>query len=376
MLCKSPPVTGPSPPLHGRGHADQANAALAQRFRRHAELLERSGRSPLSVAIMRAAAQDIDAGGHVAQLFQGIPTPPGSVPTLRLLAALHHLVLSGRAPELARFYPSAGGRRPPAGVWPSALDALAGHAAWVHDRLRRPVQTNEPGRAAALFAGLLWLADRYERPIRLLEIGASAGLNLLADRFCYSVGALTLGIPGSPVRFREPWAPPPQIDLARAARQLHIAQRAGCDRAPLDPADHEDRLTALSYIWSDEPERFERTLAALALAAEDPPAVMERGAEEWLPEALADDGDECLTVVWQSVVRQYVDAAAWEKIEAAFRGALQARGERPLVWLCLEPSGENRNVGFELSIVDGADGRPRRIAVCGYHGPPVVWDAP
>ena len=336
----------------------------------------RSGRSPLSVAIMRAAADDIDAGGPVAELFRDIPTPPGSVPTLRLLAALHHLVLSGRAPELVPFYPSAGGRRPPDGVWPAALEALAGHAAWVHDRLLRPVQTNEPGRAAALFAGLLWLADRYRRPIRLLEIGASAGLNLLVDRFCYTAGALTLGVPSSPVRFSEPWAPPPRIGLARAAQSLHIVERAGCDRAPLDPTDHEDRLTALSYIWSDEPERFERTRAALALAAEDPPEVVERAAEAWLPEALADADDECLTVVWQSVVRQYVDAAAWENIEAAFRGALRGRSERPLVWLRLEPSGEDRNRGFTLSIVDGAAGGPRRVAGCGYHGPPVVWQAP
>ena len=52
---------------------------------------------------MYGAATDLDAGGAVAKLFIDVPAPPGSVPQLRLLAALHHLVLAGSAPELAEF---------------------------------------------------------------------------------------------------------------------------------------------------------------------------------------------------------------------------------------------------------------------------------
>ena len=70
---------------------------------------------------MRAAADDIAAGGRVADLFASVPNPSGSLPALRLLAALHHLVLAGRAPELAAFYPSAGGTRAPADAWPAAV---------------------------------------------------------------------------------------------------------------------------------------------------------------------------------------------------------------------------------------------------------------
>lgn len=81
----------------------------------------------------------------------------------------------------------------------------------------------------------------------------------------------------------------------------------------------EDRLTALSYIWPDGPERLERTRAALRLAAEDPPRVVAMRAEHWLPQALAAGDDETLTVVWESVVRQYVAPSAWETIERAFR---------------------------------------------------------
>jgi hypothetical protein len=94
-----------------------ARASLADRFRRHADALARGGRSPLCIELMRGAAADLDRGGVVADLFAGIASPPGSVPALRLLAALHRLVLAGSAPRLAAHYPSAGGTRPPAGAW-------------------------------------------------------------------------------------------------------------------------------------------------------------------------------------------------------------------------------------------------------------------
>src|SRR5579862_823121 len=88
---------------------------------------------------------------------------------------------------------------------------------------------DRPGRSAVLFAGLLWLADRHRRPIRLLEVGASAGLNLLADRYAYATGGHVLGDPASPLRFTDPWVPPPAADLAGAAEALRIVARAGCD---------------------------------------------------------------------------------------------------------------------------------------------------
>lgn len=173
---------------------------LADRFRAHARALIDGGRSPLYAALMAAAADDLDAGGVVARLFAGVPVPRGSVPQLRLMAALHELVLSGAAPALARFYPSAGGSRSPQRAWPAARTALREHFQWVRERLPRIVQTNEVGRSCVLYAVLLWLTDRSDRPLRLLEIGASAGLNLRPDRYAYLVGEQTLGDPSSALR--------------------------------------------------------------------------------------------------------------------------------------------------------------------------------
>lgn len=321
---------------------------------------------------MYAAADDIDSAGTVAALFDGVPVPPGSVPQLRLLAALHHLVLSGRAPQLAEFYPSAGGSSPPGEAWPVAERTISENFDWLKARLPATVQTNEPGRAVVLFAALLWLTARYRRPIRLLEIGASAGLNLIPDRYCYVVDGNALGEPSSPVRFHEPWTAGPDVDLAVVASALRIVSRAGCDIAPLDPRSPEDRLTLLSYIWPDELERIDRARAALLFAAQNGVAVEAKGAAEWLPGAAAATGEGELTVLWQSVFRQYLTAEQWEAIEHEF-GQVEASDERPLVWLRMEP-GRDHLAHVRLTCRTDADAEAFRLAGCGDHGPPVVWD--
>jgi hypothetical protein len=354
-------------PYGGGGGARAGETPLPARFRRHADMLARSGRSPLYIELMRAAADDIERGGLLARLFEDIDAPPGSVPQLRLVAALHYLVLSGRAPALAAFYPSAGGDRPPAEVWPVALAAIAEDHDQVAQRLQRTVQTNEPGRSAVLFSGLLWLAARHRRPIRLLEVGASAGLNLLFDRYSYTVGNIELGDPGSPLRFVDPWAPPPPVDLADAAAALDVVARSGCDVAPLDPRAPDDRLTLLSYIWPDELPRIERMRAALSVAARDPVPVVARPGSQWLPVALTDAQDSELVVVWHSVMRQYVDPAEW----AAIEGALDARPG--VVRLSMEPA-LDRTARMELTVHDPAGAPAQRLAVCDDHGLPIRWD--
>ncbi len=360
-------------PFGGSGDARAGGRPLAERFRGHADALVRGERSPLSARLMYAAAEDIDAGGVVAELFDDVATPPGSVPQLRLLGALHRLVLAGDAPALARFYPSAGGRELPGAVWPAAREAMLMNFACVKERLRLTVQTNEPGRSTVLFSALLWLASRYRLPVRLLEIGASAGLNLLADRYCYQSGATVVGDPASPVRFVDPWQPPPDIELTAAARELRIIERLGCDLAPLDPAKPEDRLTLLSYIWPDELERFNRVRVALSVASKASVRVAARSAVEWLPEALLGARRGELTVIWHSVFRQYMGQAEWDALEGVFLEAVEADPRRSIVWLSMEPSSD-QHVHFELTIRTRPDAPARRLASCGDHGPPVSWD--
>ena len=361
-------------PFGGAGDSQTSGMSLSGRFRRHADSLARSHRSPLCIELMRGAADDVDRGGEVATLFDGITAPPGSVPQLRLLGALHRIVLSGEAPRLAAFYPSAGGSRAAHGVWPVALETIREHREEVRARLLRPVQTNEPGRSAVLFAALLWLTDRHQRPIRLLEVGASAGLNLHFDRYAYIAGGRQLGDPSSPVRFLEPWRPPPPIALDAAGAALRITARAGCDLSPLDPTLEEDRLTLLSYIWPDELDRIDRLRAALEVAMADPIPVVPARASEWLPGAIADGDDGELTVVWHSVFRQYLEPEEWEALEQAFLSATEGGPDGRLAWLSMEPA-RDHTAALELTLRSRPDEPETRLAWCGDHGLPIRWDA-
>ena len=354
-------------PYGGAGDSRAGSRSLADRFRRHADSLARSRRSPLYHEMMGAAADDIDREGSVARLFAGIPVPPGSVPHLRLMGALHYLVLSGQAPGLAEFYPSAGGNGPPDKAWPAVQTTIDEHFEQIRTRLHRTVQTNEPGRSPVLFAGLLWLADRHRRPIRLLEVGASAGLNLLADRYAYQVGDDVLGDPASPLRFVDPWAPPPPINLDAAAARLHITARAGCDLTPLDPTNQDVQITLLSYIWPDEPHRIERMRAALSVAAAGPVQVTPSAGSEWLPGALARAEQGELIVVWHSVMRQYVEPTEWDAIERALDR------QPDVVRLSMEPAFD-RHALMELTVHDPAGAPATLLAVCGDHGLPIRWD--
>ena len=362
-----------STPFGGGRDQDAGNRSLAERVCRHADTLERGRRSPLYVTLMRGAAVDLDRGGVVAELFAGLPAAPGSVPALRLMAALHRLVLAGGAPELAAHYPSAGGSRLPHEAWPLAAAALRDNFEAIRARLTLTVQTNEPGRAAALYGGLLWLHERHGLPIRLLEVGASGGLNLLADRFGYRVGGETLGEGDSPLTFVEPWIGSPVPAPALTARAMRVTERGGCDIAPLDLASTEDRLTLRSYLWPDEPDRLARVDAALAVAADDPPQVVACAAERWLAQILDTPRSGELTVIWQSVVRQYVGAESWATIEHAIQAAgLAATAQTPLAWLTMEP-GEDPLGGFVLSATTWPDATTRQLAIAADHGPPVRW---
>lgn len=343
-------------------------------FRARADELERAGRSRLYIELMRDAAADVDRGGVVARIFDGDPATAASVPELRLLAALHHLVLSGGAPQLARHFPSAGGDAPPDGAWEVARRTLVEHEPFMRERTRRGVQTNEPGRCVALYGGLLWLAERHRLPIRLLEIGASAGLNLNVDRYRYVVGGAVLGDPSSPLEFVEPWRGAPVAEPAAVAAGMRIAERAGCDRAPIDSGSREGRLELRSFIWPDEPERLDRVTRATTIAEGHPVTVQQRGASEWLALRLAESRPKLLTVVWQSAVGQYLGAGE----RAAVLSAFQSAGGGPLAWLTLEPPppGDQAD-GFEVRCRERPEhdgsGEARLLARAGYHGPPVAW---
>ena len=134
--------------------------------------------SPLYAGLMAYAADDLLDGGPVAVALSGRELDPGPhAVTLRLFGAVHGLVLSGRAPDLAAYYPSVGGTADPDAAWPEFRRVCAEQLDAIRPWLESPPQTNEIGRSAALLGGVLHVAAATRLPVRLMELEASAGLN-------------------------------------------------------------------------------------------------------------------------------------------------------------------------------------------------------
>ena len=348
-------------------------AALADRITRHAAVLERDRRSPLYVTLMRGAADSARAGGPVADVFPDGPGAPGSVPAGRLMAALHHLVLAGDAPQLARHYPSVGGQEPPDHAWTAAEATIEDNLEELRRLAARTVQTNEPGRSAALYGALLRLADRHRLPMRLLELGASAGLNLHADRYRYVVTGRPLGDPASRLSFEEPWEGLPVGDPWMVEGFLCLVERCGCDLAPIDVSTQEGALTLLSYIWPDEPDRLARIREAIAIARAHRAIVEAAGAVARLERRLAEPHPGRLTVVGQSVMRQYLEATERRQLEDRMEQAgTDATEEQPLAWVALEPGADYLS-NFKVTCRSWPGDARVTLADSGAHGPPVGW---
>lgn len=325
--------------------------------------------SPLYGALLDAAAADAAARGPVLSVLEDkAGDPDGSALVLRLMAAVHRLVLRGEAPELAEFYPSAGGARGVEGAAPVFLAAIADHADVLREDSRRPLQTNEVGRSAALVGGFLAVARDSGLPLDVIEIGASAGFNLRWDRYLYEARGETWGDQASPVRlcgYNTESIPP--FDVA-----AEVVRRRGCDPSPIDPSTEEGRVALLSFVWPDQAARIRLLKGAMEVAGREPVSVDRSPASAWLPGALANRAAGAATVVYHSIVWQYMDEAEQRAVTAAIEDAgARATRDAPLAWLRMEPSEDQKIVEVRLRTWPGDD--DRLVATSGYHGTAVRW---
>lgn len=286
---------------------------------------------------------------------------------LRLLAGLHRIVLRGEAPQLAEYYPTAGGCRPPEDVWPAAQPVLVAHATELAQSLAAAPQTNEPGRSAALLVGVLHAVRRTGLTrVRLLEVGASAGLNLLLDRFRFTGRGWSSGPAESPLVLHDAVLGP----VAAALPEWSVRERRGCDLQPVDLSDAAGRLRLQSFVWPDHVARFERLRAALQVATAVPVQVDRAPAAAWLRDQLARPFEpEVLTVVWQSMTRMY-----WPPDEVSAVGdALGDAAERiPLAHVAMEYGQGDSGAELRAEVSDAA-GRTTTelLARVADHGIPV-----
>jgi hypothetical protein len=289
---------------------------------------------------------------------------------LLLLAALRHdaLVEGPGHPLHAAF----AAREPRAdAVTREALrEALDGACDRVYDALaHRWVQTNETSRAVAW----LWPAElaglsHGRRPVALADVGASAGLNLVADL----LPAIWTDETGAPLEI---------------ARGIGAVARLGLDPAPLDATREEDADWLRACIWPGDGERLERLEAALSAfrAARPRPdgPVLAAVAATAVPARLdllsvADRG--AVVLAYQTIMRDYLPPEERAEYEAGMRSWVASQPPAHALWVELEIAAEDDERDRTAAIVAhvrGVDGGVHDVplARCGYHPTRVLRDA-
>src|SRR5262245_31351963 len=351
-------------------------ASLWRHFAEH----EAGPYSPLYAAIARSVAEDRALLGRVID-----DTPPEVHMPLALMAAGHDLVLRWADHPLTAVYERAAVGEADADARVQFADFCEANWPEIVDLLQaRRVQTNECGRSAAIALALAKVADLHGTPDALIDAGASAGLNLLYDRYHLDYGPLgSFGDPSSRVRV------PCEVQTADhplPASLPDIRQRVGLDRNPLDVRREDDRRWLLACVWPDT-GRLQRTADALDIAAHHPPDVRPGDMVGDLAATIDQVDGGGLVCVLTSWAAGYLSGRQRE----TFAEVLDDAGRRrDVVWLSLEGAGvvrlfeQPRDPGtFEIAAsVIGAvrfrrgtrEGRP--LGLVHPHGKSVAWLTP
>ncbi len=342
---------------------------VATAFRRHASqqagFCESLG-APFTSELCRLLAGRLPPDSELGRRLDNWPgNPNADALVLRLTGGLHAAVLGGTAPALAACYPPA---PMPAEdkLWQAIAPVLAapGFAGW----LDSAPQTNEVGRTGPLAAGMLAIAAETGLPLSLLELGASAGLNLLPDRYDLRLGGTRAGDPGAALSIDPLWegAAPPAV-------RLRIADRAGVDLSPLDVCNPVETRRMLAYVWPDQPARLQRMRTAIAIAATAPPLLVQGDAAAFV-EARAVPVEGVATTVFHSIAFQYFPPGTQRRIAEHMAGAgSAATAEAPLAWLSYEMSDPRHPGAPELRLTLWPGGADRLLGIGHPHGHSLRW---
>ncbi len=338
-----------------------AASPLVRVFQVQAEFCRRSG-AEFSGAVLAACVPHVE--GALAPFFAPWAGAPyaeliDAAIALRLLGALHAVVLDGRNPELAAAYPPTPA---PERLAEAAPAAALRHAAFITDFMRSPPQTNEVRRAFALAPGFLQLAAETGLPLRCFEIGASAGLNSLWPFFRFRFGEAPgegpgFGDPASSVVLEGGWRGPlPPLP------SLQVVERAACDLHPVRLDDPFQRLRLRAYVWAGQEERLARLQAAMSLAEAHGVQVEAAPAPSWVAARAAPRGGAA-TVVFHSVMWQYLSDAEHGQLEAALAAhGARATADAPFAHLAFEPVDRGSHAAHEVRLTTWPGGETRLLA--------------
>lgn len=326
-------------------------------FRQQARFCE--SRSPLYARLCLACAEEPAVARLGVKAGWDFP--------LRLLGAVHYLVLAGEAPELARAY---AGNGDPVSLF---RDILVKRRDWLRSFVtEQGVQTNEVQRCFGLLPGFLAVADG--RPLDVIELGPSAGLNLCWDKYRYRYKAGAWGPASSGLELTGEELPGPSAELL--ARRPAVRRRLGIDLFPVDVTTEHGARLLQCFVWADQTQRLERLRCAIEVLREDPPELVQGDYVELLPRVLAERDTQALTVVFQIASTPYVAEEGRRRVHAALNEA--GRGGSLAFVNATRPAEGWQGDGYGLE-VQAWPGRAfgevsrRNVGHLDFHGEWIAW---
>lgn len=337
-----------------------------EEFTRYANWVE--NKSPLYATLTEAAADDSKIRDIAAEASAGQPEPQ------LLLAAVHSLLLRGRDHPLARYYPTCEGDDPGSDPVPHFRDFCSTNEAQLRSVIStRRCQTNDVGRSAVLLPAFEYVTRLAETDaVAQIEIGTSAGLNLNWDRYQYDFGEVgTFGEESTPVTITTEVRGDQRPPLSRAFPT--VTHRRGIDLNTLDATDEADARWLHALIPPNRVRRHRRLEAALEVARENRPTLVEGDVLEELPRQLSDAPNDAALVVFSTHVLYQLD----EKTIAELRSLLSSHSaERPVYWLSIDPDGELGTPTYRLVTVFDGNAAESQLARFESYGDWIRWCDP
>ncbi len=341
---------------------------LPRRFRRFAEL-ECRGSSPLYEWLSTRIADDPQVLELAARCNPGQPAPN------LFLGAAHLVLLDNPDHPLSAYYSSlADSPEDRQAAYPHFRSLCLDHRERIVETVStRRVQTNEVGRCAVLLPAFAIVAEHAAaRETAFVEVGASAGLNLLWNRFHYEYGEqVSWGDPSTPVRLAcEPRGEPlPAIPEAMP----RIAMRVGIDLDPVDVGDADAVAWLRALIWPEHRHRVAALEGALRIVGSGRPTLIAADALDALPGVLDGVPPGAATCVFHThTLNQFPPEA-----RRRFGKILDEFGaRRDLYVVSIERQGvQQERVGalLELTAYERGHKTTRPLGRCDNHGMWLEW---
>ena len=337
-------------------------STLIHRFRQQQKFA--AAYAPLYAALFGTCAEWLEEGlsDPVANWLVQAAEGRAAFDVTNLLAAgLHREVLMGSSEvfDLAAYYPTAAGKQKPRKILiddtqevsPMFKRALREAILARRDVLQsfiqtNTVQTNETGR------GIAWLLPvclKNWGSIHLIDLGASAGLNLVAEQrsfhFMFGDDARPFLHLGNSLD--DQFVIQTTGATAKGSQKIGkipaVLSRTGCDLHPFHLQTAVDEQTLSSFVWADHVERLQRLREGIAafhetMASRVPIHLHEVRLPEEVPVFLKERNPESQdpVVIYNTYIKMYLVQKG-----AALREHITTWAEaqkRPVLWIQWEPA--------------------------------------